>query len=537
MTNERIRIKDVSQKKGQLIELDPAKLPKLPYPYEDWQDPPFEEVDPKRKGNKDTSLDGIMNIGVPTPETQEEKEKLVAKFLVGLEKLFTKENNWTFLKPLQLTMDNCVKCNTCAEACPIFESSGRIDAYRPLFRSDILRRIYNKYVKPGGKFVAPFTGSNFDLNWESLTRLIQMSYRCTLCRRCAQTCPMGCDNGLLAREIRKVFSMELGLHPQELHEDGTLKQLETGSSTGITPVALVDLLEFCEEDLEDRTGYKLKIPVDKAGADILLIHNAGEFLSWPENIEAFALIFEAAGISWTLSSDEVAYDSVNHGLFYDDAQYVKVTLKHAEAARKLGVKKVVMGECGHAHKAAMAIGDRVWMGDTNIPRESSMTTLRDIVMKDMIKIDPERNQFPVTLHDPCNITRSMGVVEPQREVIRKIAPQFREMTPHGAKNYCCGGGSGFAIMQSNNFPGWRNSISGRKKFTQILESFTRDELDPEKNKYVCAPCSNCKGQIRDMINYYDAWDKVHLQYGGLVELIVNGMTEVKEGFIEWDDFH
>lgn len=536
MSNDRIHIKDISKKTDRLFQLDTAKLPKLPYPYQDWEDPPFEEL-PETKKDRDSSLDGYMNVQIKVPETEQEKEELVIKFLGALRKLLSKDNNWPFLRPLMLSLDNCVKCNTCSEACPIFESSGRAEIYRPLFRSDILRRIINKHVKPGGKLTAKFTGSDIDLNWETVARLGQLAYRCTLCRRCAQTCPMGVDNGLLSREIRKLFSQELGISPQELHADGTLKQLETGSSTGISPVALMDLMEFAEEDMKDRTGLDIKLPFDKAGADVLLIHNAGEFLSWPENLQAFAIIFEAAGINWTMSSEMVGYDSVNYGLFYDDTQYARVTLKHAEVARKLGVKKVVVGECGHAHKAIMAIGDRIWLSESNIPRESCMATLEDIVMNEKIMVDPERNNFPVTTHDPCNMTRSMGIIEPQRRILRKIAPQFREMTPHGVHNYCCGGGSGFAIMSSHNFPQWKYLVSGRKKFGQIVGAFTREELDPSVNKYVCAPCSNCKGQIRDLLTYYEAYDRCRILYGGLVELIVNAMPDVREGFIEWDDFH
>lgn len=534
MTQKQTKIKDLSNNKDQLHVVEPKELPKFPYPYEDWEDPPFPEVSEAKKATKDTSLDGVLNVPVPIPETEEEKEKLVAKFLEGLRKLLSVEDNWMFLKPLMLSLENCVKCNTCAEACPMYEMSGRAEIYKPLFRSDVLRRVINKYIRPGGKITAKFTGSDIDLNWETVARLAQMSYRCTLCRRCAQTCPMGVDNGLLAREIRKVFSQELGIAASELHEDGTVKQLKVGSSTGISPTALMDIFEFMEEDITDRTGLNIKMPFDKSGADILLVHNAGEFLSWPENAEAFAIIFEAAGLSWTLSSDLVGYDSVNYGLFYEDVQLARVTLKHAEIAKKLGVKKVVMAECGHAHKAAMAIGDRVWVDEANIPRESSLVTLEQIVTNDMIKLDPERNQFPVTLHDPCNVTRSMGIIQPQRRVIKKICPQFREMTPHGVNNYCCGGGSGFAIMQSNNFPNWRNLISGRKKFDQILRAFTREEYDNKVNKYVCAPCSNCKGQIRDLLTYYDAWERAQIMYGGLVELIVNAMTDVPEGFIEWE---
>ena len=90
-------------------------------------------------------------------------------------------------------------------------------------------------------------------------------------------------------------------------------------------------------------------------------------------------------------------------------------------------------------------------------------------------------------------------------------------------------------MQSNNFPDWRMRVSGRRKFAQIIEAF-KGEMDPSIPKYVCAPCSNCKGQIRDLLTYYEAWDRARILYGGLVELVVNAMTDVKEGFLEWE-FH
>ena len=163
-----------------------------------------------------------------------------------------------------------------------------------------------------------------------------------------------------------------------------------------------------------------------------------------------------------------------------------------------------------------------------------MTLLVDLVCNGKLNLDPKKNEFPVTLHDPCNMVRLMGVVEPQRNIIRKICPQFREMEPHGVRNYCCGGGSGFAIMSSMNFPNWRSSISGRMKFKQILEAF-QDVIDPGIKKMVCAPCSNCKGAIREIFNYYNAWEKCGISYTGLVEFIVNAMVDIKEPYIEWPE--
>ncbi len=112
----------------------------------------------------------------------------------------------------------------------------------------------------------------------------------------------------------------------------------------------------------------------------------------------------------------------------------------------------------------------------------------------------------------------MGIVQPQRNVLNAIFPpgRFREMTPHGVENYCCGGGSGFAIMQSGNFPDWRKLVSGRKKLEQYLNAFP-GEMDPSIRKMICAPCSNCKGQTRDLLENYEVFEKTGIWYTGLVE--------------------
>ncbi|ROL62545.1 (Fe-S)-binding protein, partial [Bacteroidetes/Chlorobi group bacterium ChocPot_Mid] len=226
------------------------------------------------------------------------------------------------------------------------------------------------------------------------------------------------------------------------------------------------------------------------------------------------------------------YDGVNYGLFYDDVQYARIYAKHMEVAKKLGVKMVLMGECGHESKAMAAIGDRI---NSSIPRVPAVTFLKDIVFSGKIKFDPMKNNFPVTLHDPCNLVRSMGVVEPQREILRYLAPKFREMEPHGVRNYCCGGGSGFAIMQQYNFADWRIQVSGRRKFKQILDAFANEDPSPDVPKYVCAPCSNCKGQIRDLFAFYGATEKSGIYYDGLVELIVNAMVDIKGPFIDFEN--
>jgi Fe-S oxidoreductase len=535
MTKKNIKTADMARKSGQLEELDQSQFLPLPPPYDKLElEPRMKQLTPEQKERYECSLDGVSAVMIPKPKSEEEKKALVEKFISGLNRLFNKEDNWTFMQALILTMEYCAKCQTCSNACPIFQESGGLEIYRPTYRSEIMRKLYKKYVKPGGRILSAFSGDNIDANWELIARLIELSYRCTLCRRCSQTCPIGADNGLITHELRKIFSQEMGIAAKQLHEVGSVQHLQKGSSTGMTPAGFIDNVEFMEDEVKERTGMDFKWPIDKAGADVLLIHNAGEFLAWPENPEAFAIILEAAGISYTLSSDLVGYDGVNYGLWYDDVQLARVALKHIETAKKLGVKKIVIGECGHSHKALTVIADRILTGDYNIPRESSLTLLSEIVKSGRLKLDKTRNEeIYVTLHDPCNVVRLMGIVEPQREVLKAIAPRFKEMEPHGVYNYCCGGGSGFAIMPNTNFPDWRHSVAGRAKLRQVLDVF-QDVIGPEHKKYLCAPCSNCKGQIRELFNAYGVFERCNILYGGLVELIVNAMTDIKEPFLTWE---
>jgi len=534
MKRNRLKIEDVSKQNEQLVVVTQKDLVPLPPPYDQPDSKVFiKELPEEQKRRYETFLDGVSAVGITKPKDEREEKEFVKKFLSGLKKLLSEEDNWTFLQPLMYSLEYCAKCQICNEACPVYTASGKQEIYRPTYRGEVLRRIIKKYVRKGGKVLSKLKGEEIDLNWPTIARLAELAYRCTLCRRCAQWCPLGVDNALISREIRKLFSQELGIAPKELHDSGTVQQLKKGSPTGMTPLAFRDNIEFMEEEIEEITGRKIEIPIDKEGADILLFHNAGDFLSWPENTEAFTIVLDTLGISWTLSSDLGGYDSVNYGVWYDDVQLARIVVRQAEIAKKLKVKKILVGECGHAHKTLLVIADRILTGELNIPRESAIPLLEDAVCKNKIKLDPSRNDFPVTLHDPCNLVRLTGIVEPQRRIMRRICPQFREMEPHGVENYCCGGGSGFAIMSSRNFQDWKMTVAGRMKFKQILEAF-QDIKDPEAKKYVCAPCSNCKGQIRDLLSYYQAGEKDNLFYGGLAELIVNAMVDLKKPFLEWE---
>ena len=100
--NKHIDLRDVSQsKRDPLIHLENTDLMPLPAPLDSPEkDRAWAALSQQVKDKCECSLDDTCVLNLPQPKTPEEEKQLVGKFLAGLEKLFTKENNWTFLQPL-----------------------------------------------------------------------------------------------------------------------------------------------------------------------------------------------------------------------------------------------------------------------------------------------------------------------------------------------------------------------------------------------------------------------------------------------------
>ena len=303
-------INDFCRPGEQVAEIDPAELLPLPAPYDNMEKPPIRKLTDEQRKRMDASLDGIVAVGLTPPKSPEEEKAFIEKFLAGLDKLFSDQDNWTFLQPLVHTLEYCVKCQICSDACPAYVSSGRQEMYRPTMRPEILRRIVSTYIKKEPLLLRKFKSSDIKLNWQTLARLVELAYRCTLCRRCAQVCLLGCDNALVRGKSENSSASRWESHPRRSTKRDPSSSL--GSvQTGMTPPALKNILEFIEEEIEEKTGRKIKIPVDKKGADMLLLHNAGEFMAWPENLEAFAILFEPPVLtgrsqaSWSVTTPSI----------------------------------------------------------------------------------------------------------------------------------------------------------------------------------------------------------------------------------------
>jgi Fe-S oxidoreductase len=121
-----------------------------------------------------------------------------------------------------------------------------------------------------------------------------------------------------------------------------------------------------------------------------------------------------------------------------------------------------------------------------------------------LRLRPNAIEEKVTVHDPCNISRSGWIVRQPRELMMAICGNYVEMAPHGELNYCCGGGGGtVSIDEMHDF---RMDVMGKVK---------ADQLKATGADIVVAPCANCKKQLRELIEHY----KLPMRVAGVHELL------------------
>ena len=172
---KKTRLQDISLRTDEpLVTITADDLMPLPPPLDQQEEKaPYPPLSENQKKSYECSLDGVSALALPKLKNTEEEEKLVERFLQGLRKLLSQNDNWLFWQPLIQSLESCVRCQTCSDACPVYVSSGNQEIYRPTYKSEILRRIISKYIKKRGKIISKLTGDDETLGFEILVNLLE----------------------------------------------------------------------------------------------------------------------------------------------------------------------------------------------------------------------------------------------------------------------------------------------------------------------------------------------------------------------------
>jgi Fe-S oxidoreductase len=430
-----------------------------------------------------------------------DRSNLVPRFLEAFAAILKHSNYGYYLEHASRLASKCGRCTT---QCSVYQVTGLPEDV-PCERSNLLLNVYRRHFTLGGQLRARVLNEP-PLTEDDIMRMAEAFYRCTACRKCNLDCPFGLDHGLITHLGRWILA-EIGIVPKALRV-AVREQLEgkSGNTSGIPAAAMIDTLEFLEEDLEELKGIKVRFPIDVEGAEYVFFPAVSDFLLEPDTLMGQACVFHATGDSWTTGTGY--FDGINYGLFYSDDMLERIVRKEIDEFRRLKAKKILIGECGHASRTAKVFAEIFAREGEKVPVVSILEYTHRAVKDGRIQLDPDVIKERVTYHDPCNMARSGWIIDQPREILRSFVKDFVDMTPMGRENYCCGGGGG--TVSVDEIKEFRMELGGRAKAEQLRATGA---------DIVVAPCANCKKQLGEIIEHYE----LPMELKGLHDLVLRAI--------------
>ncbi len=365
-------------------------------------------------------------------------------------------------RSFKVFMDICVRCGACADKCHFFLGTGD-PKNMPVLRAELLRSVYRNDFTTAGKILGKFVGAR-SMTLDVLKEWWYYFFQCTECRRCSIFCPYGIDTAEITIMARELLNL-LGLNIDWIATP-VANCYRTGNHLGIQPHAYKDMLEFFMDDIEDITGVRVDPSFNRKGAEILFITPSGDVFADPGTYTCagYMMLFhylQDLGLDITWST--YASEGGNFGFFTSHETMKRLNAKMYAEAKRLGVKWIIGGECGHMWRVINQYMDTM-NGPANFLEapvspitgtrfENAKSTklvhitefIADLIKHDKLNLDPSRNDNKVvTFHDSCNPARGMGMLDEPRYVIENVCNHFYEMPANTIreKTFCCGSGSG-----------------------------------------------------------------------------------------------
>ncbi len=402
-------------------------------------------------------------------------------------------------------LESCLRCGACAAACPFYQGTGDPQNI-PAARADLARRVYERFLAPGRRH-RPAA----ELERGLLEQWYLYFHQCSLCRRCALYCPLGIDTAQVTFVCREILAA-VGLSSRAA-SGGAAETYRTGNCQGIMPASWSQRHRGLEEELARETGEPMLCPVDEYGAEVLFIPPAAELARHRAAYKAYAKLFHAAGVSWTVST--YINDAGNAGAWLDYRNLRLIHHRVLEAARELRPKLIMWGESGLGWRVAgrLAPGLGVdWASEDYLEFRRPLSVVEwayHLYRRGAFqgRLHPEANhRRVVTYHDPCQAARSCGLLQEPRTLLNAVC-QWYEMPAGtvGRETLCCGGGGG--VYQGAPELALAAMLPRARVLARMQEDYGCN--------WVATICDGCKSALGRGLRRYG----LGMSVGGVVELL------------------
>jgi len=401
------------------------------------------------------------------------------------------KNKRSFLEELSpkqvLELAACTQCGECLKHCPVQDVTGNAAVSPP---EKI--RMFREFIRSTDGLKAKLFGPA-EIDRKLLDDFAKAVYECTTCGACGQNCPVGIFTQRLWPMLRKEM-VKRGLGPIGVQAD--------------MPKAIMNSGNPYDKPASER--YKPWFPENVKVADRADVAYyagcTGAYESQPM-VRGDVLVMNAIGVPFTMLPPE---EEVCCGfpLFitgqHDELEGLVKRLVAGYKAR--GVKTLVCS-C----PCCVNIMSRDWPAFYG---QELPFTIRHItqfvagaIKAGTLRITKELHET-VIYHDPCYLSRGVGVIEEPRDVLRNIpGVKLIEFERHGLNSRCCGsGGAARKVFHENAIAMGRQTI---------------DEAVAKKADRLVLGCPACYAKVNEaMVGH-----KNQIPITDIMELVSGLITE------------
>ena len=384
---------------------------------------------------------------------------------MGTERSFAEE-----LSAIQrMELDACTQCGECLKHCPVQDVTND-----PAVSPPEKIRLFREFIRATDGLKARFFRKGA-VDQRLLDDFVKAVYECTTCGACGQSCPAGIFTQRLWPVLRKEM-VKRGLGPLGVQSKMTGAIERTGNPY--------------DRPAADRYAPWFPEQVKVAGrADIAYYAGCTGAYEAQPMVRGDVLVLQAAGEPFTMLPPE---EEVCCGfpLFISGQhdQLADLTKRLVEAYRAKGVRTLLCS-C----PCCVNIMARDWPSfyGKELPFKVRHITqyAADAISRGKLRIKRELRES-VIYHDPCYLSRGVGVTEEPREVLKSIpGVTLLEFDRNRLQSRCCGSGG-----------------AARKVFHEnavAMGRLTIDEAVAKKADRLILSCPACYAKVNEAMEGHD----------------------------------
>ena len=362
------------------------------------------------------AIAGLINLSTSEPEFGSmvpiSIEEVEETGLVGVAAI---ENfTWRTL----LTLDACVSCGRCEDACPAHRAG------KPLSPRDIVQDLRRNLESSGQRGTAT----------PSLQEQIanETVWSCTTCHACVDVCP-------------------LGVNPMELLTDLRRNRIAEGQMRGAPATSLQKMQRSGNPwglPVEERLNWAdgLVVPQVRDHPDFEVLYWVGCAAAYDRRIQkvarAVVQLLQAAEVNFAVLGPEERCTGESARRMGDEFLFQELATSNLETLSRYSVRKIVT-HCPHCLNSLKQDYPQFGGRFEVVHHTEFLAELIDEGKLVLNKMTPNLSD-KLTYHDPCYLARVNGVTQSPRDLIQLALPSSQpvEMPRHGLDTACCGAGGG-----------------------------------------------------------------------------------------------